>query len=119
MHNVIYLKVRQTTHAVRLETILYMEKRSRKITVHVTEGEDICFYGKYDDVMPLLDRRFVHPHQSYVINMQWIYRLGQQEAVMFGGDRIEMGTRCFGRLRKAYNEYIRENISSRPDYLER
>ena len=115
----IYIKVRQTTHAVRLETILYMEKRGRQITVHVIEGEDICFYGKYDEVMPFLDSRFVHPHQSYVINMQWICRLGQHEALMFGGDRIELGTKCFLRLRKAYNEYITENIRSRPEFQER
>ena len=119
MLNTIFLKVRQTTHAVRQDTILYMEKKGRKITVHVTEGEDICFYGKYNDVMPFLDSRFVHPHQSYVINMQLIYRLGQHEAVMFGGDRIEMGTKCFGRLRKAYNAFIADNIQSRPDFQER
>jgi Response regulator of the LytR/AlgR family len=116
MFDIIYIKVRQTTHAVRMERILYMEKRRRQITVHFTEGEDICFYGKYDEVMSQLDGRFVHPHQSYIINMQWIYRLGQQEAVMYGGDRIAMGIRCFSRLRKAYNEYIRDNIRSRPDY---
>ena len=112
----IYIKVRQTTFAVRLDDIIYMEKDRRKITVHVVEGDDICFYGRYESVMPLLDSRFVHPHQSYVINMQWIYRLGNNEALMFGGDRIMMGTRCFGKLRRAYNEYIAENVRRRPDF---
>ena len=110
----IYIKVRQTMCAVRLDDILYMEKQYRQIIIHVADGEDVCFYGKYDDVMPLLDSRFVHPHESYVINMQHIQRLGNHEAVMFGGDRIVMGTRCFGKLRKAYDDYITENISSWP-----
>ena len=116
MIDTIFLKVRQTTYTVRFETILYMEKRGRQITVHLTEGEDICFYGKYYEVMPFLDSRFVHPHESYVINMQWIYRLGQNEAVMFGGDRIKLGNKCFGRLRKAYKGYIQENINRRPEF---
>ena len=32
MIDTIFLKVRQTTYAVRFETILYMEKRGRQIT---------------------------------------------------------------------------------------
>lgn len=108
-----YIKQQHATIAIRLETILYMEKTGRKITVHVTEGEAICFYGKYDAVMPMLDERFVHPHASYVINMQHIYRLGNQEVVMMGGRRISMGGRCFGRLKRAYDAFVREHIRSR------
>ncbi len=115
MEDVIYIKVRQTLRTVKQDDILYMEKTGRKITVHVCEGEDISFYGKFDALMPLLDCRFVHPHQSYVINMQQISRLGNHEAVMFGGDRIIMGSRCFSKLRKAYDRYITENIYSRPE----
>ena len=63
--------------------------------------------------MPMLDERFVHPHESYVINMQHIYRLGRQEAVMAGGHKIEMGGRCFGRLKRAYDGFVRDSIRSR------
>lgn len=111
----IFINVRQTMYAVRLDTILYMEQECREITIHLTEGESIRFYGDYNTLMPSLDSRFVHPHQSYVINMQQIHRLGKNEAVMFGGDRIVLGNQCFARLRKAYNKYITENICSRPD----
>ena len=41
----IYINVRQTVYAVRLDTILYMEQESREITVHLTEGEKIRFYA--------------------------------------------------------------------------
>lgn len=110
----IYIKVRHSMLSVRLENILYMEKQNRQITIHTVSGEDICFYGKYDSVMPLLDERFIHPHQSYVINMQYIYRLGNHSVKMFGGDMIEMGNKCFRRLRKAFDEYIAANFKSRP-----
>jgi len=110
----IYIKVRQTIRAVKLESILYMEKQGRQIIIHVAEGESICFYGKFDSVTPMLDGRFVQPHESYVINMQQIVRLGRQEVVMSGGDSIVMGSRCFRQLRKAYDEYIAEYIRKRP-----
>ena len=109
----ITVKKQHAIIAVPFDTILYMEKHSRQITIYVTDGKDICFYGKYDSVMPMLDERFAHPHKSYVINMQHIYRLGRQEAVMVSGHKIEMGGRSFGRLKRAYDEYIRENIRNR------
>lgn len=112
---VITVKKQQATFAIQLDTILYMEKHSRTITIHVLEGDDICFYGKYDDIMAMVDDRFVHPHESYVINMQHIFRLGRQEVVMIDGQRIEMGGRCFGRLKRAYDEFIRNNIRSRAE----
>ncbi|MCR5033890.1 MAG: LytTR family transcriptional regulator DNA-binding domain-containing protein [Clostridia bacterium] len=117
VQNTIYVKARQTFFAVRLDTIAFMEQECRQITIHLTGGQNICFYGEYDRMMPWLDDRFVHPHQSYVINMQQIHRLGKNEALLFSGDTIEMGNSCFARLRKAYREYITENIHSRPDIL--
>ena len=113
--NTIYIKARQTVWAVRLDTILYMEQESRKITIHVTGGEEICFYGKYGTLMPLLDGRFAHPHQSYVINMQQVFRLGKNEVVMFNGNRILMGSVCFARMRKAYIQFINGSVRERPD----
>ena len=112
LNNVICIKVKHCTCAIMLDNILYMEKSRRQIIVHVIEGENVCFYGKYDSVLPMLDERFTHPHQSYVINMQHIIRLGRNEAVLLGGDKIEMGTRCFGRLKREYDQYIRKNIKS-------
>ena len=108
----LYVRRRQATIAIRLEKVLYMEKESRQITIHLVDGETICFYGKYDEIMAMLDERFVHPHASYVINMQYISRLGRQEAVMISGDKIKMGGRCFGRLKRAYDGFIRNNIRS-------
>ena len=113
----IFVKARQTMFAVRLDTIVFMEQECREITIHLAWGEDIRFYGEYDRMMPWLDRRFVRPHQSYVINMQQIRRLGKNEALLFSGDTIVMGNQCFALLRKAYREYIRENIYSRPDLV--
>jgi DNA-binding LytR/AlgR family response regulator len=107
----IYIKKRQTRLAIKLENILYLEKFKRQIIVHITEGEDICVYGKFDALIPMLDGRFAHPHQSYIINMQHVIRLGSNEVVMLGGMRIRLGNHCFAKLKKAYDEYIKDSIS--------
>ncbi len=106
----LFIKQRQSLFAIPLDTILFMEKSNRTITIHIRKGEDICFYGKYDSVLPMLDERFVHPHRTYVINMQHIYRLGNQEVVMMGGQMIKMGGRCFARLKREYDAYVKKHI---------
>ena len=113
LNDILCIKVRRTICAVQLDNIIYLEKKSRTITAHVIDGDDLRFYGKYDSVMPFLDGRFTHPHQSYVINMQHISRLGRHEVIMYGGDRIVLGNKCFGRLKRAYDAFTSDNLESR------
>ena len=108
---IIYIRKRQTRLAIKLEDILFLEKFKRQIIVHITEGEDIRVYGKFDALIPMLDGRFAHPHQSYIINMQHVIRLGSNEVIMLGGMRIRLGNHCFAKLKKAYDEYIKDNIN--------
>ena len=114
LNEVVFFKIKQTRYALRYDDIIYMEKRARTITIYTVDGGKYRFYGKYDEVEPMLDFRFTHPHESFVINMQQIYRLGRNEAVMFTGERIELGNLCFGRLKRDYDAYIVENIRNRP-----
>ena len=107
----IYIRKRQTRLAIKLEDILYLEKFKRQIIVHTAEGDDIRVYGKFDVLTPMLDERFAHPHQSYIINMQHVIRLGNNEVIMFGGMSIRLGNHCFAKLKKAYDEYIKDNIN--------
>ena len=106
----IYIKKRQTRLAIKLEDILYLEKFRRQIIVHITEGEDVRVYGKFDELLPMLDERFAHPHQSYIINMQHIIRLGSNEVIMHRSMKIKLGNHCFTKMKKAYDKYIKDNI---------
>jgi len=106
----IYIKKRQTRLAIKLEDILYLEKFRRQIIVHITEGEDVRVYGKFDELLPMLDERFAHPHQSYIINMQHIIRLGSNEVIMRRSMKIKLGNHCFAKMKKAYDKYIKDNI---------
>ena len=107
----IYIRKRQTRLAIKLEDILYLEKFKRQIIVHTAEGDDIRVYGKFDVLTPMLDERFAHPHQSYIINMQHIIRLGSNEVIMRGGMKIKLGNHCFAKMKKSYDEYIKDNIN--------
>ena len=69
MASIIFIKVRQTTYAVRFETLLYMEKKARQITVHLTEGEDIRFYGKYYEVIREVVRYLNNPRCGVKVHL--------------------------------------------------
>lgn len=113
MEAILNVKSGKRRYAVPVGEIIMMEKDKRKIIVHTVEGE-IVFYGKFDDVMPLLDERFVCPHRSYIINMDHISRLGETEIVMDADNRVCLGRTCFARLLKIYDEYV---MNSENEYV--
>lgn len=105
MDAILNVKTGKRRYAVPVGEIIMMEKDKRRIIVH-TAGEEIVFYGKFDDVMPLLDERFVCPHRSYIINMDHISRLGETEIVLDSDNRVNLGRMCFARMLKSYDEYV-------------
>lgn len=93
------------------DDIVYMEKNLRKICLHVRmpgcKGEQIIeFYGRFPDVMPQLDDRFMYCHRSYVINMDAIVWMSGYKIFIKPNITIPMGRDTYGRARKTYLEYM-------------
>ena len=107
MNNSITVYVRGRQYIIPFEEIIYMEKDLRKIIMHTKKG-DITFYGRYCDVMPLLDERFANCHRSFVLNMDEIRRLSENRIIMSNDDTIRFGIKCFNRLKRAYREYYKD-----------
>ncbi len=91
------IKVRGQLYFIPLNDIIYLEKDLRKIIVHTRKG-DISFYGRFCDIMPFLDSRFVCCHKSFVLNMAEIHLLSRAEILMSNGGCIKFGKRCYDRL---------------------
>lgn len=96
---------KQGTYALPLDDILYMEKDLRKIKVYV---KDACveFYGKFSDVIPYLDRRFMHCHRSYVINMDKIVIMARNTVFVENNECIYLGRDTYGKAKKMFDEYL-------------
>jgi len=101
------IKVQGHFYQIPLDDMIYLEKALRKIIVHTKKG-DISFYGKFCEVMPLLDERFVFCHRSYVLNMDEIRSLSSDAIALGNGDVIQYGKKTYLRLRKAYKGYMKE-----------
>lgn len=110
MKNMLCIRKGRQRIAVPFDDIIFMEKDRRLITIHRKGGEQLTFYGKFDEIMPVLDERFTHPHCSYVINMDSIFRLGNMEALLEESKRVILGKTCFQRLCRDYDEYVLKSV---------
>ena len=90
-----------------LDQILYFEKQLRKIQV-VTVGESICFYGKFSDILPQLDRRFIRCHGSYLANMDHVVELRDGEFLLQEGQKVPISRRCLTQVRDDFVNYLLE-----------
>jgi len=107
------------------DDIVYMEKNKRKISLRsrckgctcckycsVCSGvRDCCyieFYGRFADVMPYLDKRFMHCHRSYIINMDSIVWMNRCEIFIDTNESIHMGRDAYRRARKIFADYLNE-----------
>ena len=113
MEGTISIRVNGKRYAVPYEEIIYMEKNLRRIRICTKKG-DILFYGKYCDVMPLLDERFCNCHRSYVFNMDEIRYLSEEAIVMSNDETFRFGNKCYHRLKRTYENYISEPEQNRP-----
>ena len=105
-------------YAVRLENIIYMEKALRKIVLHtdVADGngyKDIEFYGQFRDVIPSLDRRFMHCHRSYIINMDKIVWMAQNTIYLETNTGIYMGRETYRKAYREFHEYLEQKTASK------
>ena len=103
------IKVRGQLYFIPLNDIIYLEKNLRKIIVHTRKG-DISFYGKFCDIMPFLDGRFVCCHKSFVLNMAEICLLSRDEILMSNGGCIKFGKHCYDRLVHHYKKWESETL---------
>lgn len=90
-----------------VKDIVYMEKELRKIRLYTRTGE-IEFYGKFDQIAPFLDKRFMYCHRSYIINMDAIVWMKSGEIYLVTNTGIHMGRDCYGKARKLFVNYLNE-----------
>ncbi len=87
--------------------ILFFEKEKRKIHVHTTK-DVITFYGKFDDMEPQLDDRFIRCHNSYIVNISKVKKMGNR--------KFYFDTEKVAPISKSYYSDVRDVFL---DYLER
>ncbi|MDO4487330.1 MAG: LytTR family DNA-binding domain-containing protein [Bacillota bacterium] len=95
-------------YALPVNKILYLEKDLRKICIHtqIESVERIEVYSSFDDIMLYLDDRFLFCHRSFIINMDKIVLMADQQVFLEGNEHIFLGRDSFARGKKVFAEYL-------------
>ena len=98
-------KTKGAVYALPVDSIIYMEKKLRKIRLH-TKEENIEFYGKFPDIVSMLDGRFLYCHRSYVINMDEIVIMTDNEIYVSNNECIPFGRDAYCRAKRIFQNYL-------------
>ena len=92
---------KQGVQKVPLERILYFEKEKRRIHVHTTEGV-VTYYGKFEEMDPQVDRRFLRCHNSYVVNITRVQSMNAKKFLFEDGREIPISKSYYAEIKSAY-----------------
>lgn len=100
---------KQGIHNIPLNEILYFENERRRVHVHTTNNE-IVFYGRFDDIMGKLDRRFMRCHNSYIVNISRVRELCNRK-FHFGDEKtVPISKTYYNDAKEAFISYIGDDI---------
>lgn len=106
------IRARQGIYVFPIGDIVYMEKMRRKICIHTATGQ-MEFYGRFPEVLPFLDGRFMYCHRSYIINMDHIVWMACNEIHVTTNESIPFGRDTYARARKIFTRYMAEKYPER------
>lgn len=75
---------------IKSEDILYCEIINRKISLHLSDGRTVEYYGKISELEKSLDGNFFKSHRSYLVNLRHILSCGSNEITVFGNKKIPL-----------------------------
>lgn len=111
----IVVKKKKGVFVFSADEVVYMEKKLRKICIHTMckDREYMEFYGKFNEIMPYLDGRFMCCHRSYIINMDNIIWMSGCDIFVATNETIHMGRDAYNRARKIFTDYLNKKYPDR------
>lgn len=86
--------------------IIYFEGAGRKIVLH-TLSESIEFYGKLNETWNQLNHElFTRSHASFLINMEYIRTIRQNELLVFNNISIPVSKRYRGQVKRDHMLFV-------------
>ena len=105
------LKTRNGAEAIPFHRIVYCELNDRTLNCITADGEriqSISLRVPYDEaVAPLMsDDRFVRPHISFVVNLDYVRRVQKNTLVLKNGGSLPIAHRAAGEVKEKYYKHL-------------
>lgn len=91
-------------YIIPVRAIIYFRSNKRTIFIHTTEGVK-KFYGKLDDMEATMEGQghlFLRIHQSYLVNYQYIARLGYRSVELTNKAQLSISVQRQKSIRSKY-----------------
>lgn len=98
-----------TLRSVPLGTVMCVESFHNKLLYHLSGGETLETYGTIAEALERLstDPRFIQPHRSYLVNMEYIREFGSKDIVLAGDlPAVPVSRASAPTLKAQYIEYM-------------
>lgn len=98
---VTFLSEQHTVIRLFCNEILYFEYQNRRVKIVTVEKDYICIHEKISDIAEKMKPYgFAMCHQSFVVNLYEIEKIGTQELIMKNGDRVYLAQKRAAAIRK-------------------
>lgn len=105
------VKAKEGMHNISLWDLVYVERIGRSIVYHMRDGSiltGLTIRDKFEEeVASILENpRFIQPHKSYLVNMQYIKDFMATELIMEEGTLVPISRNRRGEIKKIYLKYL-------------
>ena len=94
-----------TSRAIPLDDIYYLESQSHKVVIHMKAG-NLEYYAKMGELEEELQGQFFRIHKGYLVNLDYIDEYNRTEVVLVNGDRLLISKYKYADFVKAYLRYM-------------
>lgn len=102
------VKFRNKIIQIPFNEIMYVESSNTKCILHRNNGETYTVYRRLDEIeSELNDKRFLRCHQSYIVNMAYIYSV-DTKFTLFSGDIVMIRRRELTQIKQRYLDYAQK-----------
>ncbi len=103
----IFIRAKNRGYTLKLNSILYIESRGKKVEVHTTDMEDIIeSYATMDELEGQFGGGFYRCHRGYLVNMAHIARYDSDSIFLSSGEKVYLTRKKHNEFVKAYMWYL-------------
>lgn len=107
----VVIKNKKGSYRISYKDILYAESKARVVNIYLKAGDIVSFYSKLEDfVQSLQDERFLKCHKSYVVNMDYILKIENNNIFIINNINIPISNNNSLKIKEKYFDYLLNEI---------
>ena len=105
------VKSGERTLLLHQEEIIYLQVNGSYLTAVVTKGEPCKWYGRLQQIAPLLDERlFVQINRNCLVGIRYVQEIdtGESTCLLVNGEKLKISRRRAVQLKKIFTDLVKE-----------